>query len=128
MPDFIVRPASQEPRYLIVETKGHDERLDDKRTAAERWVRAVNADGRYGHWRYLLLRDRERIAEEIESAKGLRLISKREFRFVLAWLTTLLFLERSCKLGGAGDHSGHRRRGKSLRRENMVGRIPGQLS
>ncbi len=65
LPDFIVRLASSDLRYVIVETKGHDERLDEKRTAAERWVRAVNADGRYGHWRYLLLQDKARIAEEL---------------------------------------------------------------
>lgn len=65
MPDFIVRLIGEKPCYVIVETKGHDERIDEKRAAAERWVKAVNADGRYGQWRYLLLQDRARIAEEI---------------------------------------------------------------
>ena len=65
MPDFIVRLKGQEVRFVIVETKGHDERLDEKRTAAERWVDAVNRDGRYGRWSYALLLDRAAIAEEI---------------------------------------------------------------
>lgn len=68
LPDFIVRLTGKIPLYIIVETKGHDERLDEKRSAAERWVNAVNTDGRYGHWSYLLLQDRARIAEVIESA------------------------------------------------------------
>ena len=40
--------------YLILKTKGCDELMEVKRGAAERWVRAVNADGRHGHWSYAL--------------------------------------------------------------------------
>lgn len=65
LPDFLVRLEGEEDRHIIVETKGHDERLEEKKTAAERWVSAVNRDGRYGRWSYLLLRDRAKIAEEI---------------------------------------------------------------
>ena len=67
MPDFIVRLQGQEARFVIVETKGHDERVDEKRTAAQRWVDAVNRDGRFGRWSYALLRDRATIADEINS-------------------------------------------------------------
>ena len=65
MPDFIVRLAGAADRFVIFETKGHDERLDEKRTAADRWVAAINRDGRFGRWYYQMLRDRARIADEI---------------------------------------------------------------
>ena len=65
LPDFIVRVQTPEARFLIVETKGHDDRLDEKRAAARRWVEAVNRDGRFGRWFYALLRDRAAIAQEI---------------------------------------------------------------
>lgn len=66
MPDFIVRLDSPEPRYVIVETKGHDERLAEKEAAAKRWVDAVNADGRFGKWAYLLLKERASIGERLQ--------------------------------------------------------------
>jgi len=50
IPDFIVRlkaDGAEGPRHLILETKGWDDLEDVKRAAAERWVTAVNADGRY---------------------------------------------------------------------------------
>jgi type III restriction enzyme len=37
---------------LVLETKGHDDLEDVKTQAAERWVRAVNAEGSFGEWRY----------------------------------------------------------------------------
>jgi type III restriction enzyme len=43
------------PLNIILETKGYDPLKDVKRQAAERWVAAVNADGRYGSWRYQLI-------------------------------------------------------------------------
>jgi type III restriction enzyme len=42
---------------LILETKGHDELEEVKAQAAERWVRAVNADGSCGEWRYAVAHD-----------------------------------------------------------------------
>lgn len=50
-PDFIVRFEGNDV-HLILETKGYDELMEVKRGAAERWVSAVNADGRHGRWRY----------------------------------------------------------------------------
>lgn len=47
-PDFLVRLNGGSDRYLILETKGFDRLGEVKRQAAERWVRAVNNDGRYG--------------------------------------------------------------------------------
>jgi type III restriction enzyme len=55
VPDFIIRFKSSEPHFLVLETKGHDPLLDVKQAAAERWVAAVNADGRYGCWRFALV-------------------------------------------------------------------------
>jgi type III restriction enzyme len=43
------------PLHVILETKGYDPLRDVKRQAAERWVAAVNADGRYGRWKYQLI-------------------------------------------------------------------------
>ena len=65
LPDFVVRLSADPKLHVIVETKGHDDRLAEKHAAALRWVSAVNQDGRYGHWDYLLLQDRAKISEEI---------------------------------------------------------------
>lgn len=56
VPDFIVRLAGEPAVHLIVETKGFDELAEVKASAAERWVAAVNADGRHGEWRYAMAR------------------------------------------------------------------------
>ncbi len=55
LPDFIVRMAGDDARYVVVETKGFDPMADVKRAAAERWVRAVNADNAWGAWHYRLI-------------------------------------------------------------------------
>ena len=55
IPDFIVRLDNG--IHLILEPKGHDDLAEVKAQAAERWVRAVNADGTYGEWRYAVARD-----------------------------------------------------------------------
>lgn len=53
-PDFIAKLADD--RHLIIETKGYDPLAEVKQQAAERWVAAVNADGRWGRWEYVLAR------------------------------------------------------------------------
>jgi type III restriction enzyme len=54
-PDFLIR--LQEPNnFLILETKGYDERADFKVQAAQRWVSAVNASNSYGQWQYRIAR------------------------------------------------------------------------
>jgi type III restriction enzyme len=55
VPDFIVR--LENGVHLVLETKGHDPLEDVKRQAAERWVRAVNAEGSFGEWCYDLAHD-----------------------------------------------------------------------
>lgn len=54
VPDFIVRLAGEPPLHLILETKGYDPLKEIKGGAAERWVAAVNADARYGQWRFAM--------------------------------------------------------------------------
>jgi type III restriction enzyme len=71
VPDFIVRLATADPRILIVETKGYDPLLEVKKAAAERWVRAVNADGSYGRWSYALATEPGTTASLLaEAARG----------------------------------------------------------
>jgi type III restriction enzyme len=65
-PDFIVRLRGDAPAYLIVETKGFDERADVKAAAAERWVSAVNADGQFGNWRFVMARSVAAVREVLD--------------------------------------------------------------
>jgi type III restriction enzyme len=51
---------------LILETKGHDELEGVKRQGAERWVRAVNADGSHGEWRYALTHNPNEVPQIID--------------------------------------------------------------
>ncbi|MGH7471899.1 MAG: restriction endonuclease, partial [Longimicrobiales bacterium] len=54
LPDFLVQFNDRPDFTLILETKGYDPLKDVKQAAAERWVSAVNHDGRHGKWRYAL--------------------------------------------------------------------------
>jgi type III restriction enzyme len=58
VPDFVVRLSANggKPVHLILETKGFDPLEVVKVAAAERWVKAVNADGRHGAWSYSLVK------------------------------------------------------------------------
>jgi len=58
VPDFVVRMAgtASKPVHLILETKGFDPLEAVKVAAAERWVKAVNEDGRHGAWSYSLVK------------------------------------------------------------------------
>lgn len=60
LPDFLIRLEDEE-RYLILETKGYDESKEIKRSAAKRWVAAVNADGKHGRWQYVMVSKIEEI-------------------------------------------------------------------
>jgi type III restriction enzyme len=55
-PDFVIRLAGREDQFLIIETKGFDDKADAKKQAAERWVAAVNASQSFGSWRYVMAR------------------------------------------------------------------------
>ncbi len=56
VPDFIIRLKSEEPSHLVLEVKGYDPLEEVKSAAAERWVSAVNSDGRYGKWSYKVIK------------------------------------------------------------------------
>lgn len=64
-PDFIVRLRGKAPRHVILETKGYDPLKDVKRRAAERWVASVNADGRFGQWRYELIENPSEVSARL---------------------------------------------------------------
>ena len=68
VPDFIVRLNGQSGRHLILETKGFDELEDIKKSAAERWVNAVNADGGFGVWTYAIAKKVSDVPALISSA------------------------------------------------------------
>jgi len=68
VPDFIVRLRGEPTRYLILETKGFDPLMEVKTQAAQRWVNAVNAEGGYGQWHYVVARKPEEVRTCIEKA------------------------------------------------------------
>ena len=55
-PDFIIRLAGYDARFLILETKGYDPLAEVKKQAASRWVNAVNAEGRHSIWQFAMVR------------------------------------------------------------------------
>ncbi len=57
VPDFVIRLKREPETHLILEVKGFDALKEIKVAAAERWVAAVNADGRHGVWRYAVADD-----------------------------------------------------------------------
>jgi type III restriction enzyme len=70
VPDFIIRLKVDTSNFynLILETKGFDPLEEVKRAAAERWVKAVNADGQFGHWQYVTARKPEEVIERLNAA------------------------------------------------------------
>lgn len=66
VPDFIVRLDSDNPVFLILETKGYDPLADVKKAAAERWVAAVNSEGTFGRWQYAIAKKIEDVGRLIE--------------------------------------------------------------
>jgi type III restriction enzyme len=55
LPDFIIRLKTEPPIHLILELKGYDDLKDVKAQAAQRWLEAVNAEGSYGRWQYVMV-------------------------------------------------------------------------
>lgn len=68
LPDFIVRLNLMKDRYLILETKGFDELEEVKREAAERWIRAVNAEGSFGVWSYAIAKQVSEVPKLLSAA------------------------------------------------------------
>jgi type III restriction enzyme len=50
LPDFVVEMT--DGRFLVVEIKGQEGDAAIKKTAGERWCKAVTNDGRFGNWAY----------------------------------------------------------------------------
>jgi type III restriction enzyme len=68
-PDFILRLQADRPLHVILETKGGDPLEEVKGAAAERWVAAVNADGTYGRWKYIIAKKPEEVRAAIKDAR-----------------------------------------------------------
>jgi type III restriction enzyme len=69
VPDFIVRLDNGV--HLVLETKGgRDELAEVKEQAAARWVRAVNAEGSFGEWRYEISRAMNEIPGLLDEIAG----------------------------------------------------------
>ena len=62
VPDFLIQFHDLPGVTLILETNGFDPLADKKKSAAERWVAAVNAEDKlnsergHGQWRYAMVR------------------------------------------------------------------------
>ena len=69
MPDFIVRLRTDPITHHIVETKGFDDLADVKAAAAQRWVAAVNSDGRFGGWQYAVARRVEEVRRVLDAVR-----------------------------------------------------------
>ena len=68
-PDFIVELDTG--MRLIIETKGqYGDDADRKAKAAQRWVEAVNFDGRFGLWVYVVVTDPSRLLKELNQLSG----------------------------------------------------------
>jgi len=65
---YCARLKGETSVHLILETKGFDELAEIKAQAAQRWVDAVNADGRYGLWKFAMARKPEEVGKKIEEA------------------------------------------------------------
>ncbi len=58
-PDFLIKYSTDSGEStVILEVKGYESEQDrQKRTAAERWINAVNYHGGYGKWQLIECRD-----------------------------------------------------------------------
>ena len=57
IPDFIIRLEMSNNFHLILEVKGYDPLTEVKQAAALRWCAAVNAEGSYGRWGYVVVKN-----------------------------------------------------------------------
>jgi hypothetical protein len=53
--------------FALLETKGFDEVAEIKAAAAARWVAAVNADARFGSWRFAMARSVGAVREFLDT-------------------------------------------------------------
>lgn len=69
LPDFIIKLGSQECSHLILEVKGYDPLEEVKAAAAERWINAVNSDGRFGKWQYKMIKKISAVGPYLQTAR-----------------------------------------------------------
>ena len=67
VPDFIVKVSAAPALTLIIETKGYDDLAEVKGAAAQRWVDAVNADGQFGRWQFVMARKVQEVRRVLDS-------------------------------------------------------------
>jgi hypothetical protein len=67
------------PVYVIVETKGYDPLAEVRGAAADRWVKAVNAEGSYGRWAYAMARKTPEVRGIIERIGPTRRMSDEQY-------------------------------------------------
>lgn len=65
-PDFIIRLTEFRDAFLILETKGYDEKKEIKAAAAKRWCSAVNAEGGHGRWEYRMVEKMTKVSQVID--------------------------------------------------------------
>src|SRR5262249_4390291 len=73
-PDFVVRLAND--LLLLLEIKGFEvherERTNAKHEAAKKWVQAVNNQGDFGRWDFLVCRDLDRLLTSLAAVAGVK--------------------------------------------------------
>jgi type III restriction enzyme len=69
IPDFIVRLTTDPAVHLVLETKGYDPFAEVKEAAAQRWVKAVNADGAFGRWSFCMARNPNDVPQILAAAE-----------------------------------------------------------
>ena len=67
-PDFIIRLETDAEQYLILETKGYDPLKELKEAAALRWCSAVNSQGGFGHWSFVITDRMDRVRTLLDAA------------------------------------------------------------
>ena len=68
LPDFIIR--LKDNSHLILETKGFDNLKEIKEKAANRWVDAVNADKKYGVWKFAMVSNVDEAQKVLDEIAG----------------------------------------------------------
>jgi len=53
-----------------MEVKGYDPLEEVKAAAAQRWVTAVNEDGRYGKWRYKVVKKVSEVGPYLQASRN----------------------------------------------------------
>jgi type III restriction enzyme len=69
LPDFIIKLSGEESGHLILEVKGYDPLEEIKTAAAQRWVNAVNSDGRHGPWLYKVIKKLSDVGPYLQAAR-----------------------------------------------------------